>query len=195
VGEDGRRSVTERRQLMKEHRDEAGNHLRRGLEIVGRNPAATTDYGKFQLLWHQANLLLDDLDLNRSQAQEDGVPPPDSTKLKGEISPVIELIRRSQIPAAAGYVQGRLLFHQREWRTAPKLFGGSRALLDDQCAMACQATLYLGQCYEHLEEYGQMYDAYQQVLKRDPNSVQAQLGMAQARLRQERWGEALEQYA
>lgn len=190
AAEDVRRPIADRRALLKEHRDRASRHLERGLEIITGNSAATTEYGRFQLLWHRANLLLDDLEVARAHREEDGKPPVDNHKLKDEIASVIDQIGRSQTPAAADYLRGRLQVHDMNWQTAAKLFEQARALLDEQPEMACQANLYLGQCYEKLEEHGQMYAAYQAVLKRDPSSLPATLGMARARALQGRLGEA-----
>ena len=70
----------------------------------------------------------------------------------------------------------------------------ARTVLSAQAELACQADLYLGQCYEKLEEHGLMYEAYKRVLTLDPSSVQAKLGMAAARWSQDRLEEARRLY-
>ena len=184
AAEDSSRPALDRRALTREHRDRAARHLERGQEIVAHNLAATTDYGRFQLLWHQANLLLDRLDSTRAEADEENKPEPDVSRLKDQIRGAVEQIRRVPVASAApsaDYVLGRLLVHDREWRDAAKLFEGAKALMQEQPEMVCQANLYLGQCYEKLEEHTQMFSAFKRVIEWDPNSVPALMGMAVAR--------------
>src|SRR5262249_13360244 len=81
------------------------------------------------------------------------------------------------------------------WAEAATLFERARALLAPQPDLAAQANLYLGQCYEKLEEHKQMYDAYKRVADWDPASVSAQLGMATARWAQGKLDEAMAQFS
>src|SRR5262249_51089698 len=99
-------------------------------------------------------------------------------------------VRKGRVPAAADYLNGRLLIHDRKWGEAATLFVRARALLSPQPDLKAQANLYLGQCYEKLEEPKQMHEAYKQVADWDPTSVQAQLGMAAARWSQGKLDEA-----
>src|SRR5262249_40250169 len=133
-------------------------------------------------------------DDRRAQRADDGLPRQEDRELKEEIASVIEQIRRSPVPAAADYVRGRLAVHEMQWQEAANLFERARALLDEQPEMACQATLYLGQCYEKLEEHEQMYRAYEAVFKRDASNLPAQLGMARARWLQGQLADAKEKY-
>lgn len=195
AGDDTAKTIVQRRSQMKEHRHRASDYLKRGLEIVARNRNATTEYGKFQLLWHKGNLLLDELDIERAQREEDNQPPSDDPKLKEEIASVIEEVRKSPVPAAADYMRGRLLVHEKQWAKGARLFEQARALLDGQPELACQADLYLGRCYENLEEHSRMVAAYDRVLTRDASSVQAQVGLAQAYAQQGQIDKALQVYA
>jgi tetratricopeptide (TPR) repeat protein len=186
-----------RRAALKKHRDKAFAYLDKGLELVkrqaanGQTPGGT---GEFQLLWHKGNLLLDDLEYLRAQASEDGREPETMDSMKDEIRSLIEQVRKSRVPAAADFVQGRLLSHERRWGEAASLFERARALMASQPDLACQADLYLGQCYERLEDHTQMFKAFERVAKWDPSSVPAMLGMAAARWAQGQHDEAAREY-
>jgi tetratricopeptide (TPR) repeat protein len=181
AGEDPALDTQQRRAGMKAHRDLALGHLEQGLTLVKSGKVAASENAEFHLLWHKGNLLLDDLELRRVLTEEDGVPPGDVTAMKEEIGRVIELVRKSRVPSAADYMRGRLFAHERNWAQAATLFERARAMMGSQPDLACQADLYLGQCYERLEEHTQMYNAFKRVAEWDPTSVPAQLGMAAAR--------------
>jgi tetratricopeptide (TPR) repeat protein len=192
--EDPNRNPEERRQGLDEHRARAQEHLQRGLDLVARQGTEPgTDLPRFQLLWHRANLLLDDLD--RTGASN-GAPVSGEAldKLKADIREAIEQVRKTSVPAAAEYLQGRLLVNERRWAEAATLFERAEKLLAPQPDLSMQANLYLGQCYERLDENKQMFDAYQRVANQDPHSKPAQLGMAMARWSQGRLDEARSQY-
>jgi tetratricopeptide (TPR) repeat protein len=176
-----------RQKEVAEHRKRAFAYLRRGLEMVDKQSSARHDLARFGLLWHKTNLLLDDLDRPEQASAPDA-------KLVEQIRETIERVRKTQVPAAADYLQGRLLVRERHWAEAAALFERSRTLLSAQPDLAAQANLYLGQCYEKLEEPQQMYDAYKRVAEWDPGSVAAQVGMAAARWAQGRLDEAQRLY-
>jgi Tfp pilus assembly protein PilF len=184
----------QRRAGLKEHRDKAFEYLRRGLELVSQNRGTVIENGECQLLWHKGNLLLDDLEFQRAEAEEEGLPPRDATAIKDEIRELIARVRKSRVPAVADYMNGRLFAHDRKWAEAASLFERARTLMASQPDLACQADLYLGQCYERLEEHTQMYNAFKRVADQDPNSVPAQVGMAAARWAQGKRQEASDQY-
>jgi Tfp pilus assembly protein PilF len=194
AAEDPLRDAAQRRAGLRKHRDKAFEYLRRGLELVGKNRGTRVENGEFQLLWHKGNLLLDDLEFQRAEAEEDGKPQRNGAKLEEEIRTLIEQVRKSRVPAAADYMKGRLLAHDSRWAEAASLFERSRALMASQPDLACQADLYLGQCYERLEEHTQMYNAFKRVADWDPTSVPAQVGMAAARWAQGKRDEASSQY-
>jgi tetratricopeptide (TPR) repeat protein len=194
VAEDGDRPLEQRRLGLKEHHDRALGYLERGLDLVKKEATGDGEYSRFKLLWHKANLLLDDLDRAHSYRDEDAVAEGDLGPLKADISRVIEQVRKGRVPAAADYLRGRLLIHDHKWAEAATHFERARALLAPQPDLKAQANLYLGQCYEKLEEHKQMYEAYKQVADWDPSSVPAQLGMASARWAQGKLDQALEQF-
>lgn len=195
ASEDVKRTPEQRRKVLSEHRQRALEHLRRGQEIAESNKTAAGDYAIFQLLWQKGNVILDDLDLQRSQSDEVAATARDDSKAREEIARVVTQMRRTQMPAAADYVQGRLLVHERRWGEAAGLFERARAQFAAQRDLACQADLYLGQCYEKLEEPTLMFNAFQRVLEYDPTSVPALLGMALARWSQGQLDNAYVQYS
>ncbi|MFO0930588.1 MAG: tetratricopeptide repeat protein, partial [Gemmataceae bacterium] len=137
---------------------------------------------------------LDDLDVQKAQRQEDRLPPAEDAALKTEIQQVLDQMQKTQMPAAADYMRGRLLVHERQWSEAAALFERARTQLASQPDLACQANLYLGQCYEKLEEPAQMFNAFKRVADWDPTSVPALIGMAAARWAQGQLDQALAQY-
>src|SRR5262249_17275014 len=72
--EDSSRTVQERRQGLQQHRDRAMGFLERGLDLVKKEATGDAEYSRFKLLWHKANLLLDDLDRAHSYRDEDARP-------------------------------------------------------------------------------------------------------------------------
>jgi Tfp pilus assembly protein PilF len=194
ASEDPERSPEQRREALAEHRTRALEYLKRGQDLTERSNAPSGDFALFQLLWQKGNLILDDLDLQRAQSPDDDAPRPGDAKMKEDVADVIARVRRTQMPAAADYMQARLLFHERKWGEAASLFERARAQLAAQRDLACQADLYLGQCYEKLEDHTLMFSSFQRVLEYDPASVPALIGMAAARWSQGQLDNALLQY-
>ncbi|MFO0842183.1 MAG: tetratricopeptide repeat protein [Gemmataceae bacterium] len=192
--DDAKRSPEDRRAGLKEHRGRALEYLSRGEGLTAKDRTPAGEAAAFQLLWHKGNLMLDDLDLQRAREEEERLPTRDDSKLKGEVAEVIARVRKSHMPAAADYMQARLLVCERRWGDAAALFERARNDLASQRDLACQADLYLGQCYERLEQPTQMFKAFQRVLEFDPESLPAMLGMAAARWSQGQLDNALAQY-
>src|SRR5262249_54011728 len=112
-----------------------------------------------------------------------------------EVAADIAAVRKTEVsPAGADYLHGRLHVHQRRWAEAAALFEHARTLLGSQPDLAVQVNLYLGQCYEQLEEPSQMLSAYQRVVELDPDSVQALVGLATAEWAMQRLDNASERY-
>jgi tetratricopeptide (TPR) repeat protein len=196
--EDTNYTPEERRQKLNEHRARAQEHLQRGLDLVARQGSGPgNDQHRFHLLWHRANLLLDDLDRARANIETPAPTPEVVARLEADIREGIDLVRKTTVvaaPAAAEYLRGRLLMNERRWAEAATLFERAEKLLAPQPDLSMQANLYLAQCYERLDEHKQMFEAYQRIANQNPNSVQAQLGMAMARWSQGRLDEARAQY-
>jgi len=177
AAEDPLRSIAQRQAGLKKHRELAFDYLRRGLDVLakkndGRSPE---ENGKFQLLWHKANLLLDDL-----ENQE----PQQVASVRSQLEETIEEIRKTRINGASDYLLGRLALVERRWADAASSFELARNLLTAQRELVAQADLFLGQCYGRLQEHAQMYNAYKRVLDWDPSNIAARIGMAEARAAQ-----------
>jgi Tfp pilus assembly protein PilF len=202
------RPVKEREKQLREHREQAYEHLDRGLALQEKQGSRAAEGARFQLLWHKANLLLDDLRrLDEARAEpapqvSSGLRPrargegrdEEKSARAEEINRTIEQVRKSRVPAAADYLQARLMLQERRWAEAATLFEHSRALLATQPDLVYQANLFLGRCYEMLEEPGQMYKAYQNAAQDNADSVPALLGMAAAQWAQGQAAQAMEKY-
>jgi tetratricopeptide (TPR) repeat protein len=182
---DNPRTPPEKREAaLIEHRDIAYEYLQRGLKLQDALPSrAASENLRFQLLWHKASLLLDDLKRTDAKAADDrtAAKPEQVRAWEEETARTLEQVRKTQVsPAGAAYLQARLLVHERRWAEAASLFEHARTLMGAQPDLAVQVNLYLGQCYEQLEEPSQMLSAYQRVREVDPDSVAALLGVAAA---------------
>jgi tetratricopeptide (TPR) repeat protein len=182
--EDPRLTPAAREKALAEHRDLAYEHLQRGLKLQDALPArAASDAARFQLLWHKASLLLDDLKLadGRRPGDPAAARPEQVSAWETEAAQTLEELRKTRVsPAGGDFLQGRLLVHERRWAEAAALFEHASTLLSGQVDLAVQINLHLGQCYEQLEEPSQMISAYQRVLVNDPASAPALLGLAAA---------------
>lgn len=187
AAEDPLRSPEQRLAGLRAHRQKAHEYLRRGLEKVEKDrdrSVSPEESGEFQLLWHQANLILDDLAPNE---------PEKLAARKDEITQVIDQMRKTRVAGAADYLLARVSLLESDWATAAGLFERARTQLR-QPDLACQADLFLGQCYARLQEHTQMFNAYKRVAEFDPSSVIAHLGMAEARAAQNKLGDAAKQF-
>jgi tetratricopeptide (TPR) repeat protein len=168
----------------KKHHDKALGYLSQGLKLHDQHSRrVAVDMPLFRLLWHKANLLLDDLErLDLSAERRDSTAAGEQRQAwMMEVSQVIEQARRTRgSPAACDFLKARLLLLDRRWAEAVTLFEQARPTLGGQAEMDGQINRYLAQCYEQLAEPGQMLNAYQRLRENEPNSLTAQLGMAQA---------------
>jgi tetratricopeptide (TPR) repeat protein len=194
ASEDPNLTPETRLDAMKAARKVARQHLDKGLELVTKQKTSASAYSEFQLLWHKCNMTLDDLDLARAQREDAGANTIDEAKERAEITQIIDRVRRSNMPIAAEYMRGRLLVNQRLWAEAAIVFERARSQMGGQTDLETQTNLYLGQCYERLQEFSQMYNAFKRVAEVEPNSTVAQLGMAMARWSQGRLDEAMKIY-
>ncbi|MBY0232176.1 MAG: tetratricopeptide repeat protein, partial [Gemmataceae bacterium] len=180
AAEDPARTPAQREAGRKAHRDRASAHLEAGLKLAKEKKGAASDEtGEFPLLWHKSNLLLDDLDAASVAA---GAAEP-KERTAGLLA-LAEEIGKKGIAGTAEYVKGRVALHERRWAEAASLFERARTSLAGFPDLAAQADLYLGQCYQRLEEPTQMFNAFKRVSDWDPASIPARMGMAAARLAQ-----------
>jgi tetratricopeptide (TPR) repeat protein len=175
-------------------RKEALRHLRRGLELQTRIGARVfQDPAQFQLLWQLTNLLLD-------ERQDEQTPKEAQSELQEEAARRIVELRRtrlmpeSTVPAAADYLQARLHVIDKEYARAEPLLTRCRTVLEKQVDLAIQINLLLGACYDRLEDPVGMLDAYNRVLKVEPNSAAALLGLAAAQWQIGQVDKSLENY-
>jgi tetratricopeptide (TPR) repeat protein len=180
----GQGTAEDKEKGRKEHRDKALSYLNQGLKLHAKGGRqATTDLTQFRLLWHKANLLLDDVD--RFDLENNGEEAAKNNEQRQEwvadAAQAVEQIRKTRgEPAAADYLKGRLLLQEQRWAEAVTLFEQVRPTLGTQPDLAGQINRCLGQCYERLAQHDQMFNAYERLLQTEPSSVAAQLGMAQA---------------
>jgi len=160
-------------EVIQQHRDKAYDYLQQGVKLqTTQGYHGSSDMAEFNLLWHLATLLLSDAKLST-----------DENKM-AEVEQTIARIRKTRgQPAAADYLDGWLLVHKKEWARAAALLERTRPALAAQQAhrdLIGQIDLYLGQCFEALEEPAQAAAAFQRALEWDNNLPQAHLGLGQA---------------
>jgi Tfp pilus assembly protein PilF len=163
---------------LEEHRAEARKVLEKGLELQ-RRPGyrEAADGYRFQFLWQLSNVLLDDLYDDRTAADQKSGLAAEAVQHIGQIR---KIKVGASVPAAADYLEARLALHDKDWVRAERLLLNARQQLTLHRDLTGQIDLYLGKCYEQLDDPGKMYDAYNKVLGWDQNSVPAKLGMAAA---------------
>ena len=153
------------------HRDRAYDYLQQGLKLQATSGyRSASDMAEFDLLWHLSTLLLSDPKL-----------ADDENKIV-EVEQTIGRLRKTRgQPAAADYLQARLLIQKKESARAVALLERTRPALAAQQAhvdLIGQIDVCLGQCFEALEEWPQAEAAFQRVLAWDPNRQEARAGLA-----------------
>jgi tetratricopeptide (TPR) repeat protein len=129
------------------------------------------------VLWSLTNLLLD--------MNEPGT-------LREAREHIARLQKAALPPGATDYLDARLLMGQRDWAGAARILERIRPRLDYAANLVQEVNLYLGQCYEELEDPGRRLDAYTLAVKANPKSVPARLGLAAAQGAMEKPDEALD---
>jgi tetratricopeptide (TPR) repeat protein len=158
-------------------------HQGRRLEAVAtarQGVKAVTGKDQVTLLWSLANLLID----SGENAEADRV--------------IAEIDRAHTSPASVDYLRARRQLQQGQWVEAARLFERTRGqlanLADVPRELLRQVDLFLGQCYDQLDEPGLRSVAFSRVLEQDANSVTARLGKAEAQAALGRLDDALDQY-
>ena len=160
-------------EVILQHRDKAYEYLQQGIKLqTTQGYRGSSDQAEFNLLWHLATLLLSDSKLSTDENR------------MTEVEQTIARIRKTRgQPAAADYLDGWLLIHKKEWARAAALLERTRPALAAQLAhrdLIGQIDLFLGQCFEALEEPAQAAAAFQRALEWDNNLPQAHLGLGQS---------------
>lgn len=180
----GAGSLPEKEKERQQHRDKALSYISQGMKLHDqRGRRVGVDLPLFHLLWHKANVLLDDLERLDSarNGEESSANSEQRQAWMTEATQAIEQARRTHgSPSACDFLKARLLVLDRRWAEAVTVFEQVRPALGDQAELAGQIDRYLGQCYEQLAEPGQMFKAYERLRDTEPSSIAAQLGMAQA---------------
>ena len=104
---------------------------------------------------------------------------PKQTRWRRWNDTIVRIRKTRGQPAAADYLEGWLLVHKKEWARAAALLERTRPALAAQQAhrdLIGQIDLYLGQCFEALEEPAQAAAAFQRALEWDNNLPQAPSG-------------------
>lgn len=191
-------TTAEKEKRLTGHRDKALSYLNQALKLHARGGrSAAVNLTQFNLLWQKADLLLDDIERLDTLAAsgETSKSPEQRQGWIAEVASAIEQMRKTRgTPAAADYLKARLFVQDRRWSEAVALLEQVRPTLGTQPDLAKQINLYLGQCYEQLVEPGQMLNAYERMLEVEPNSIAAQLGMAQAEWSMGQLEKAVEKY-
>jgi tetratricopeptide (TPR) repeat protein len=177
-------SEREKEKERQAHRDKALTYIGQGLKLHSqRERRVAVDLPLFRLLWHKVNLLLDDLERldQPGKGEETAVNNEQRQQWMKEAELAIEEARKTRgSTAACDFLKARLLLLDRRWAEAVTLFEQVRPVLGGQGELGGQINRYLGQCYEQLAEPGQMFKAFQRLRDHEPNSLAAQMGMAQA---------------
>ncbi len=169
------------------NRLQAMARLNYGISLQDKpNYVDASDRYRFQFRWQLANLMLDLL-YDESESS-------DKSALVLDVAQQIDQVRAlksAALPGAADYLEGRLRLYEKRWAEAEDRLAKARPMLAPRNPdLAAQLDLYLGKCYEHLEESGKMFESFSRVLERDPQSVVARLGRAAARWTEGRLDEA-----
>jgi tetratricopeptide (TPR) repeat protein len=129
---------------------------------------ATSGPAQCELLWHLANLLIDEGRTREAEADQ----------------VVAQLSKVASSSAVVPYLQARILVGREDWAQAASLLERARQVLEPSAdatrELLVQIDLYLGLCYEQLHEPARQLDAFERVVKRDPQSEPGRLGMATA---------------
>ncbi len=151
-------------------KDEALEWLRRGDQAVPDDR---------ELLWHQANLLLD---MERAKPARE----------------IVERLRALKTsPHLLEYLDSCLLIQDRKWAEAAAKLSELLDTADPATVpplVLQQASVNLASSYSHLGQFAKSEAAYRQALKSAPRSMQARNGLASALVEQGRLDEAIALY-
>jgi tetratricopeptide (TPR) repeat protein len=167
--------------------EKAREFLQRGLKLVATpGYRGGTEAARFDLLWFLLGVELDDDRLDDDAAR------------RAEAEETLTQLKKNRLllPAFADYLQARLLIRRKNWGDAKNLLERARPALTAQQTgdLLGQVDLFLGRCYEQLEEPAQMERAFKRALDQNPASPAAHLGRAVALRRLGRLEESLDEY-
>jgi cellulose synthase operon protein C len=161
-----------------EVRDNPGSP--RAFDCLLQGLKAVEGPGQFDLLWALGNLHLDNKNWNEAEAV------------------IGQMNRLNATPAAVAYLQARIFMGKEDWSEAAKLLERANLILGQNPVankeLLVQANLFLGQCYEQLNEPTRQLAAFERVVQRDPSVVAGRLGRAAAQRSLGRLGESIKEY-
>jgi tetratricopeptide (TPR) repeat protein len=144
-------------------RAQAIDCLRRGLNTL---PSAAHP----RLLWTLANLLLDRDEKNDGDGKRRCEPLP-RAQLQAAGKEIARLGNVNAPPGQVEYLQARLCICRDEWSKAAQILERVRPTLVGSPQLTMQIDLFLGECYEHLDQPAQRLAAYQRAVKDDPHTL------------------------
>ena len=91
------------------------------------------------------------------------------------------------------FFDGQISLYKKDWRAAVTHFNKARLEMQNVPELRAQTQVYLGICYEQLEQYDLQLEMFNEALKEIPQSVRARTGYALALFHLGRKSEAREQ--
>ena len=164
--------------------DERGLNMRMQLELQRDRPEKAEQYA-------------------RENAQKEDSSAIDKFKLldilikSGKIQDAknyLEELRKKNYPGfMLEYFDGQISLYKKEWRDAVIHFNKARLDMQNFPELRAQTQVYLGICYEQLEQYDLQLEMFGEALKEIPQSTRARTGYALALFHLGRKAEAREQ--
>ena len=116
-----------------------------------------------------------------------------SGKIKEAKSYLEELKKKSYPAFMIEYFDGQISLYKKEWREAVTHFNKARLEMQNVPELRAQTQIYLGICYEQLEQYDLQLEMFSDALKEMPQNIRARTGYALALFHLGRKSEAREQ--
>jgi tetratricopeptide (TPR) repeat protein len=158
--------------IKENQRDKAISCLKQGLKTLPGDTHA-------DLVWTISNLLLD---INKPK------------ELKEARENIAKLQRARLMAGAMDYLEARLLMCEGDWAKAARVLKRIQPKMEAAPELLTQIHLYLGQCYEQLDEPAKRLAAYQRAADGDQKSVAARIGRGDALWAMGRREDALSEY-
>ncbi|MCC7419762.1 MAG: tetratricopeptide repeat protein, partial [Planctomycetaceae bacterium] len=92
------------------------------------------------------------------------------------------------------YLTGRRQMGQGDWQTARQTLDIAASEASSFPSLSNQIALHQAECFRRLNQFEQEGTAYRRVLRNDPQSESARLGLASLAVRERRWNDAIAEY-
>lgn len=106
-----------------------------------------------------------------------------------------QLLRARFNRSLVSLIEAQALMTELKWREASVLLERLRPIFQQMPEQARRIELYLGMCYESLGLPDRQKEAFERLLKMDPNALAGRLGLASALSRSRQSERALEEYS